>query len=80
MKDNFSYECPAAMGPIINLANCLLDLRRCDEALTFYKRALRLFEREKSMQPNLENISFLYNMSVAAEMCRFYKEAAAITK
>jgi tetratricopeptide (TPR) repeat protein len=72
LKANFNYECPNVVGSLINLANCLLDLRRFDEALSNYKRVLRMFERNDSMAPNIENVMFLFNMSFAAEHCRFF--------
>lgn len=78
MKTNFNYECPNVIGSLINLANCLLDLRRADEAMSNYKRVLRMFERNDSMEPNIDNLNFLFNMSIATEQCRFFSESIKI--
>ncbi|KAL4459504.1 hypothetical protein ABPG74_018117 [Tetrahymena malaccensis] len=75
MKNNFNYECPQVINPLINLANCLLNLRKFDDALTYYKKVLRMYERNNQMEETVENVSFLYNMSIAAENCRFFPDA-----
>lgn len=78
MKSNFSYSCPMVIQPLINLANCLLDLHKFDEALSYYKKVLRMFEKNSSMEATIQNVSFLYNMSIAAENCRFFNESFSI--
>lgn len=37
-----------------------------------------MFERNDSMEPNIENLNFLFNMSIATEQCRFFSESIKI--